>query len=273
MRIVFIGDIFGRSGREALEKYMPRIQQELQPDIVICNGENAANGAGITEKICKQFYEWGVDVITTGNHVWDQREIIPYIARDKTLLRPINFPVGTPGSGAVKHRLKDGRTVLVVNAMARLFMDSIDDPFRGIRDVLANEKLGKTADAIFVDFHGETTSEKMSFAHHIDGQVTAVVGTHTHVPTADCHILEKGTAYQTDAGMTGDYDSVIGMDKKIAMHRFVKKMPSERMRPAKGKATLCGCLVVANEKTGKAKSIEPIRLGGVLPEVMPEKVA
>lgn len=272
MRIVFIGDIFGRSGREALEKYMPRIQKDIKPDVVIVNGENAANGAGITEKICKQFYEYGVDVITTGNHVWDQREIIPYIARDKSLLRPINYPEGTPGSGVYKHRLKDGRTITVVNAMARLFMDSIDDPFRGIRDVLANEKLGKTTAAIFVDFHGETTAEKMAFAHHIDGKVTAIVGTHTHVPTADAHVMDKGTAYQTDAGMTGDYNSVIGMDKDIAMQRFVKKMPGERMRPANGKATLCGCLVIANDKTGKAKSIEPIRLGGVLPEAMPESI-
>lgn len=270
MRIVFIGDIFGRSGREALEKYMPRIQEDLKPDVVIVNGENAANGAGITEKICKQFYEYGVDVITTGNHVWDQREIIPYIARDKSLLRPINYPEGAPGKGVYKHRLKDGRTITVVNAMARLFMDAIDDPFKGIRDVLANEKLGKTSDAIFVDFHGETTAEKMAFAHHIDGKVTAIVGTHTHVPTADAHIMDKGTAYQTDAGMTGDYDSVIGMNKDIAMQRFVKKMPGERMRPANGKATLCGCLVISNDKTGKAKSIEPIRLGGILPEAMPE---
>ena len=270
MRIVFIGDIFGRSGREALEKYLPKIRAELKPDIVIVNGENAANGAGITEKICKQFYEYGVDVITTGNHVWDQREIIPYIARDKTLLRPINFPHGTPGYGTYKFKLTDGRTILVVNAMARLFMDPLDDPFKAMRDVLEKEKLGKTCDAIFVDFHGETTSEKMSLAHHLDGRITALVGTHTHIPTADCHVLENGTAYQTDAGMTGDFDSVIGVQKEIAMHRFVKKMPGERMRPAKGKATLCGCFIVSNDKTGKAQSIEPIRLGGILHQTMPE---
>lgn len=271
MRIVFIGDVMGRSGREALEKHLPRVHEELEPDVVIVNGENAANGAGITEKICKEFYGWGVDVITTGNHVWDQREVIPYIARDKKLLRPLNFPPGTPGNGSCKHKLKDGRTITVVNAMCRLFMDPLDDPFRAINEFLAQEKLGKTTDAIFVDLHGETTSEKMSFAHYIDGKVTGVVGTHTHIPTADTHVLEKGTAYQTDAGMTGDYNSVIGVEKEIAMHRFIKKMPGERMRPAKGAGTMCGCLIISNDKTGKAKSIEPIRLGGVLPEVFPGK--
>ena len=150
--------------------------------------------------------------------------------------------------------------------MARLFMDAIDDPFRAIKEFLDEEKLGKTTDAIFVDFHGETTSEKMSFAHYIDGQVTAVVGTHTHIPTADHHVMEKGTAYQSDAGMTGDYDSVIGVEKDLAMHRFIKKMPGEYYRPASGKATVCGCFIVSNDKTGKAKSIEPVRIGGILSE-------
>ncbi|MCC6597479.1 MAG: TIGR00282 family metallophosphoesterase [Alphaproteobacteria bacterium] len=269
MRIVFIGDIMGRSGREALEKYLPEIRENLEPDVVIVNGENSSNGAGITEKICKQYYEWGVDCITTGNHVWDQREIIPYIGRDPRLLRPINFPPGTPGSGLYKHRIADGRTVSIVNAMGRLFMDSLDDPFRSLVEMLAQERLGETTGAIFVDFHAETTSEKMSLAHYLDGRVSAVVGTHTHIPTADAHVLSKGTAYLTDAGMTGDYDSVIGVEKEIAMHRFIKKMPGERMRPASGAGTLCGCLVVTNDKTGLAHSIEPIRLGGCLPRVMP----
>ena len=270
MRIVFIGDIMGRTGREAMAKHLPRIREELKPDIVIVNGENAAHGQGITGKICKEFYEKGVDCITTGNHIWDQREIIPYIARDKSLLRPINYPPGTPGNGVYKHRLDDGRTVTVVNAMARLFMDPLDDPFRAMKEVLDKESLGKTTDAIFVDFHGETTSEKMSMGHYLDGKVTAVIGTHTHVPTADAHIMKKGTAFQADAGMTGDYDSVIGVDKNIGMHRFVKKMPGERMRPAKGPATLCGCLIEVSDKTGKAKAIHPIRMGGVLPEAFPE---
>ncbi len=270
MRIVFIGDIFGRSGREALEKHLPRIKKDLQPDIVIVNGENAANGAGITEKICKEFYEWGADCITTGNHVWDQRAIIPYIARDAKLLRPVNYPPGTPGNGVYKHRLSDGRQITIVNAMARLFMDPLDDPFQAIKAILEKEVLGKTTNAIFVDFHGETTSEKMSFGHYVDGRVSAVVGTHTHVPTADNHVMTNGTAYQSDAGMTGAYDSVIGVEKDIAMHRFVKKVKGERMLPASSEGTLCGCLIITNDDTGLAKSIQPIRMGGILHNIMPE---
>ena len=235
MRIVFIGDIMGRSGREALEEHLPRVKDELEPDVIIVNGENAANGAGITEKICKQFYELGVDCITTGNHVWDQREIIPYIERDEKLLRPINYPEGTAGKGVYKHRLSDGRQITIVNAMAQLFMATLDDPFRALRGFLAEEQLGRNTDAIFIDFHGEAASEKMSMGHYVDGKASAVIGTHTHVPTADAHIMKNGTAYMTDAGMTGDYDSVIGVEKEIAMHRFIKKTPGERMRPAKTK--------------------------------------
>jgi len=264
MRILFIGDIMGRSGREALEKYLPQLKEQHSPDIVIVNGENAANGTGITEKICKQFYEWGADVITTGNHVWDQREIISYIARDDRLLRPVNLMPGTPGNGTCRFRLEDGRDVLVINAQTRLFMASSNDPFSAVLDIVKKESLGRGVAAIFVDLHGEATSEKMSFAHFLDGKVSAVIGTHTHVPTADAHVLKGGTAYMSDAGMTGDYDSVIGVEKDIAVHRFVKDTPSERMRPAKGEATLCGALVEVSDKTGLAESIRPIRLGGVL---------
>ena len=260
----------GRSGREALEKYLPKLKAELKPDVIIVNGENAASGAGITEKICAAFYELGVDCITTGNHIWDQREIIPYIARDKKLLRPMNFPEGTPGNGAYKMQLADGRTIITVNMMARLFMDPLDDPFKKMKDFLSDQQLGKTANAIFVDFHGETTSEKLSFGHHFDGRISAMVGTHTHVPTADAHVLTKGTAYMTDAGMTGDYDSVIGVEKDIAIHRFVKKMPGEKMRPANGPGMVSGCFIITDDKTGKAQSIEPVRLGSVLTEAMPK---
>jgi len=270
MRIVFIGDIFGRSGREALQKHLPKIKSDLSPDVIIVNGENAANGAGITEKICKEFYEWGVDVITTGNHVWDQREIIPYITRDEKLLRPMNYPATSPGSGVYKHHLADGRTIVIVNAMCRLFMDALDDPFAAMKKLTEQERLGKTANAIFLDFHGETTSEKMSMAHYMDGKVSCVIGTHTHAPTADAQVLPSGVAYMSDAGMTGDYVSVIGVDKDIAMNRFVKKMPGERFRPANGEATLCGALIVTNDETGKAKSIEPIRIGGALHPEWPQ---
>lgn len=270
MKILFIGDIMGRSGREALQKYLPKLKQDLDPDVVIVNGENAANGAGITEKICKEFYDWGVDCITTGNHVWDQREIIPYIDRDKNLLRPLNYPPGTPGNGSIKYQLVDGRSILIINVMCRLFMDTLDDPFRCTAELLRQETLGKTNQAVFVDIHGETTSEKMSFAHHFSGKVSAVIGTHTHIPTADAHVMEGGVAYMSDAGMTGDYDSVIGVEKHIAIHRFVKKTPSERMRPAKGKGTLCGAYILTDDQTGKAVKIEPIRVGGILSKNMPK---
>ncbi len=264
MRIVFIGDIFGRSGREALQAHLPKIKDELNPDVIIVNGENAANGAGITEKICKEFYEWGVDVITTGNHVWDQREIIPYITRDEKLLRPINYPTGSPGSGVYRFRIADGRTITIVNAMCRLFMDAMDDPFAAMNKLVGEERLGQNTNAILLDFHGETTSEKMSMGHYMDGKVSCVIGTHTHIPTADAQILPGGTAYMSDAGMTGDYVSVIGVDKDIAMNRFIKKMPGERFRPSSGEATLCGALIVVDENTGLAKAIEPIRIGGSL---------
>lgn len=270
MRIVFIGDVFGRSGREAIQKYLPEIQERLSPDVIIVNGENAANGKGINDKQAEKFIDLGADVITTGNHVWDQRQIIPYIARQPRLLRPINFKADTPGSGAYTLNAKNGKRITVVNVMSRLFMQMIDDPFEAMDVFLSGHKLGKDTDAIFVDFHGEATSEKMALGHHLDGRVTAVVGTHTHIPTADTHIMEKGTAYQSDAGMTGDYDSVIGVRKDIAIHRFVKDIPGEKAMPANGNATLCGCLVVSNDTNGKALSIEPLRTGGKLQEVWPQ---
>lgn len=269
MKILFLGDVFGRSGREALERHLPGLKQKFLPDIVIVNGENAANGAGITEKICKEFYAAGADVITTGNHVWDQREIIPYIGRDPNLLRPANFPEGTVGAGLVRYRVADGRTIVVVNMMGRLFMDTLDDPFAKMESILRQEILGQNCHAIFVDFHAETTSEKMAFAHHFDGRVSGVIGTHTHVPTADAHIMPGGTAYLTDAGMTGDYNSVIGVEKHISIHRFVKKIPGEKLKPASGEATVCGALVVTNDATGKAVSIEPLRIGPILGNAMP----
>jgi len=264
MKILFIGDIFGRSGREALEQHLSALKAEHNPDITIVNGENAANGKGITGKICKEFYDWGVDVITTGNHVWDQREILAYINKDEKLLCPINFPKDTPGQGLIRYKLADGREVLVINAMARLFMDAMDDPFAILNDLVEKEKLGQSIAAIFIDFHGETTSEKMSLAHYLDGRISALIGTHTHIPTADAHIMENGTAYMTDAGMTGDYNSVIGVRKDIAYHRFVRKTPhTERMIPANGEATLCGAIIEVQE-SGLAKSIKPIKIGGIL---------
>ncbi len=269
MRILFIGDIFGRDGRDALKKHLPDLKEKLLPDVIIVNGENAAHGIGITEKHCKKFYDWGVDVITTGNHVWDQREIITYIDRDKKLLRPINFPIGTPGNGYIIHTTPSGDNILIINAMARVFMDSIDDPFKAVHNVVENNMLGQKINAIFLDFHGETTSEKMAMGHYLDGRVSAVVGTHTHVPTADSHILVGGTGYQTDAGMTGNYDSVIGVKKHIPIAKFTKKMPTERMSPAEGEATLCGTLIETGAN-GLCKNIAPVRVGGRLSQEIPD---
>jgi metallophosphoesterase (TIGR00282 family) len=268
MRILFVGDIMGRSGREALKAHLPALKEELSPDVIIVNGENAAHGIGITEGICKEFYGLGVDVITTGNHVWDQREILTYIDRDKKLLRPLNFPDGTPGYGSYLHTLADGRKILVINAMGRIFMDALDDPFRLVNAIVDSHKIGTKCDAIFLDMHAETTSEKMAMAHYLDGRVSAVVGTHTHIPTADCQVLERGTAFQTDAGMTGDYNSVIGVKPHIPIHRFTKKTPSDRMSPADGEATLCGTFIVTGSN-GMAKNIAPVRIGGRLKGEMP----
>ena len=269
MRLLLCGDIVGRAGRTVVIEHMPRLRRELRLDFVVANGENAAHGFGITDTICAELYAAGVDVITTGNHVWDKREIISYIGGDPRLLRPINFPAGTPGKGHGIFSLADGRKLLVVNAMARLFMDAIDDPFTGMDKLLAAHPLG-AVDAILVDFHGEATSEKMSMGHFCDGRVSAVIGTHSHVPTADAQILPNRTGYQTDAGMCGDYDSVIGMQKEAAVLRFVRKMPGERLQVAEGEATLCAAFVETDDATGLARRIAPLRLGGRLAAHWPE---
>ena len=263
MRLLLCGDIVGRAGRAVVIANIARLRRELGLDFVVANGENAAHGFGITDAICAELYAAGVDVITTGNHVWDKREIIPYIDGDPRLLRPINFPPGTPGRGHGIFALADGRKVTVVNAMARLFMDAIDDPFAGVDKLLAAAPLG-AGNAILLDFHGEATSEKMSMGHFCDGRVSAVIGTHSHVPTADAQILPKGTAYMTDAGMCGDYDSVIGMQKDGAVARFVRKMPGDRLQVADGEATLCAAFVETDDATGLALRVAPLRLGGRL---------
>jgi metallophosphoesterase (TIGR00282 family) len=263
MRILLCGDVVGKSGRDVVIRELPRLRRELLLDFVVANGENAAHGFGITDKICEELYAAGVDVITTGNHVWDRREIIAYIDGDPRLLRPINFPPGTPGRGHGVFALADGRRLMVVNAMARLFMDAIDDPFAALERLLGAHPLGDV-DAILVDFHGEATSEKMSMGHFCDGRASAVIGTHSHVPTADAQILPKGTAYMTDAGMCGDYDSVIGMQKESAVARFVRKMPGERLQVAEGEATLCAAFIETDDATGLARCIAPLRVGGRL---------
>lgn len=263
MKILFIGDIMGRAGREALETHLPKIKERYKPDAIVVNGENAAHGNGINPKMCEAMFSLGVDCITSGNHIWDQREIMPYIQRERRLLRPVNFPAGAPGNGAYKLTAMNGQTLVVINAMARLFMDAMDCPFQAVENILKTERLGQTCDAIFVDFHGESTSEKMAFGHYFDGRISGVIGTHTHIPTADYHVMKGGTAYMSDAGMTGDYDSVIGIEKNVAIHRFTKKIPGPKKQPASGPGCLCGAIIETGAG-GKATSIEPIRVGAIL---------
>ena len=270
MRIMFFGDVMGRSGRDGLAKHLPRLKADYKPDVIIVNGENAAAGFGVTDKIAQDFYALGVDCITTGNHIWKQKELVMTIDRDPKLLRPLNFQEGTPGRGAYVHSLSGGRKIVIINIMGRVFMDPVlDNPFAVVDKFLATTRLGTGAAAIFVDFHAETTSEKMAFAQYVDGRVSAVVGTHTHIPTADEQILPKGTAYQSDAGMCGDYDSVIGMKKEQSIWRFTRPIPGERMTPAEGEATVSGVLIDTNDATGLAASIQSVRVGGRLRERLP----
>lgn len=269
MKILFCGDVVGRSGRDAIATHLPALRRRLAPDFVVANGENAAHGFGITARLVEELCACGIDVITSGNHVWDQREIIGDIDQEPRLLRPLNFPAGTPGLGARTLEDARGRRLLVVNVMGRLFMDALDDPFAVTERVLAGYRLGATVDAILIDVHAEATAEKQAFAYAVDGRVSVVVGTHTHVPTADVRILPGGTAFQSDAGMTGDYDSVIGMRAPSPVQRFVRKMPADRLEPADGEGTLCGLFVTLDPASGRAVSAEPVRVGGCLSETLP----
>ncbi len=269
MRLLFLGDVVGRAGRDAVVAALPGLRARLRLDLVIVNAENAAHGFGLTPEIARTLFSAGADVLTLGNHAWDRREIIPYIEGEPRLLRPLNFPPGTPGRGAGVFAAGQ-RKVLVANVMGRLFMDALDCPFQATRALLAGHGMGRTVDAVVLDFHAEATSEKQSFAHSFDGAASLVVGTHTHVPSADARILPGGTAYQTDAGMCGDYDSVIGMQKAGAAMRFWKKLPGERLAPAEGEAAVCGVFVETDDATGKALRVAALRQGGGLSPTMPE---
>jgi 2',3'-cyclic-nucleotide 2'-phosphodiesterase len=264
MRILFLGDVLGRSGRNAVCERLPFLREQLAPDFVIVNGENAAGGFGITEQIFQDLRDAGADAVTTGNHVWDQREALIFIGRQNRLLRPLNYPAGTPGAGSGLFRAANGADVLVLNVMGRIFMDPLDDPFQAIEREISACPLNRGADAIFIDVHAEASSEKQALAAAFDGRVTAVIGTHTHVPTADARVMPGGTAYMTDAGMCGDYNSVIGMDKSEPIQRFMTKIPSGRFAPALGPATICGALIETDVKTGLAISIEAVRDGAPL---------
>src|SRR5882762_4886463 len=270
MRTLFIGDIVGRSGRAAVLERLPRLVRDWRLDFVAVNGENAAGGFGITEAIYQEFVDAGADAVTGGNHSWDQKEALVFIERAPKLLRPINFPAGTPGRGVALIEAKNGARVLIVNAMGRIFMDPLDDPFTAVERELAACPLKQSADAIIVDIHAEATSEKQAMGHFCDGRASLVVGTHTHVPTSDHRVLAGGTAFMTDVGMTGDYDSVIGMNKTEPLQRFVRRIPSGKFEPAGGPATLSALAVETDDATGLALRVAPVRLGGQLSEALPE---
>jgi len=269
VKIVYLGDLVGRSGRRIVAEKLPEIQEKLKPDAIIVNGENAAAGFGITEKIAKELFDLGVAVISTGNHVWDQKDTKRYINTEPRMIRPINYPEGAPGKGSVIVEDKRGRGILVINVMGRIFMDPLDDPFKAVENELKKHQLGATVKFILVDIHAEATSEKMAMGQFLDGRVSLVVGTHSHIPTADAQIFDGGTAYQTDAGMCGDYNSVIGMDKVEPINRFTKKIRGDRYSPALGDGTLCGVFVQTDDSTGLAIRVEPIRMGARLIENFP----
>jgi 2',3'-cyclic-nucleotide 2'-phosphodiesterase len=269
MRILFFGDIVGRSGRTAALAQMPKLIAQWKLDLVVVNGENAAGGFGITEAIYNELIDSGADAITLGNHAWDQREALVFIERAPRLIRPVNYPAGTPGRGSALIDTKNGKRALVINAMGRVFMDALDDPFAVVERELAACALGQGADAIILDMHCEATSEKQAMGFFCDGRVSLMVGTHTHAPTADHRILPGGSAFVSDVGMTGDFNSVIGMNKDEPLNRFLRKIPGSKFEPATGVATLCAIAVETNDKTGLATKVGAVRLGGVLEEARP----
>jgi 2',3'-cyclic-nucleotide 2'-phosphodiesterase len=269
MKLLFLGDVMGRSGRDAVTERLPGIIERYGFDFVVVNGENASHGKGLTELHFNAIRNAGADVVTLGDHAFDQRETISFIERETSLVRPINMPPGTPGRGAMFVESRSGYRVLVINALGRVFMGPADDPFRAVEAAVAACPLGEQADAIIVDFHTEATSEIQAMGHFLDGKVSLVVGTHTHIPTADQRILRGGTALMADAGMCGDFDSVIGTETDEPLNRFLTGIPNGRFSPADGEATLCGVAVETDPRTGLANKVLPVRLGGSLAQAEP----
>jgi len=270
MRLLFLGDIVGRSGRKAVLEALPDLRRRYKLDFVAINGENSAGGFGITEQIMNELIDAGADVVTLGNHAFDQREALVFIERQPRLLRPINYPPGTPGRGSGLFRAANGAEVLVINALGRVFMSDMDCPFRAIdHEVTACGLKQGAADAIMIDFHAEATSEKQSLAYFLDGRVSGIVGTHTHAPTADHRVLPGGTAYMSDIGMCGDYNSVLGMDTAEPINRFLTRIPRERFEPALGPATVSGLAIEIDDASGLALQVGVLRVGGVLSPAEP----
>ena len=265
MNILILGDVIGASGREAIIKKLPNLIKQKKIDFVIVNGENAADpGVGITKKNVEEFFKAGADVITTGNHIWDQTETMKFITSEERLLRPQNLVEGSPGKGFGIYNSKNNKKVAVINLMGNIFMKKCDDVFESAKKFIQSVKLKKDADFIVVDMHGEITSEKMAMGYLFDGKATMLVGTHTHVPTSDHRIMEKGTAYQTDIGMCGDYNSVIGMNRNNSLKKFFKDPSATKHYPSLGEATISGLMVIADNETGLANKVEPIVLGKCL---------
>jgi hypothetical protein len=269
MRVLFLGDVVGRAGRQAVVRQLPALRTRYKLDFVAVNGENSAGGFGITESICNDLLDAGADVVTLGNHAFDQKEALVFIERQPRLIRPINYPPGTPGRGSGIFRAANGADVLVINAMGLIFMPELADPFRAVDAEIAACGLKQGADAILIDLHAEATSEKQAMGCFVDGRASLVVGTHTHAPTADERVLPGGTAFITDIGMCGDYDSVLGMDKGEPINRFLTKIPRARMEPAMGPATISGVAVEIDDATGLATRVTGLRLGGVLTPTEP----
>lgn len=265
MKLLFLGDVVGRAGRAAVTEWLPRLRADWALDFVVVNGENASSGAGLTPEHAKVLLAAGADCLTLGDHAFDQKDMLQFIETEPRIIRPLNFAKQAPGKGARVFTGRDGRKVLVLQALGQVFMKRpFDDPFSAVETVLKTYPLGGVASATILDFHAEATSEKMAMGHWCDGRASLVVGTHTHVPTADAQILTAGTAYLTDAGMCGDYNSVIGMDRQEPLRRFVTGMAKGRFEPANGPATLSGVYVETDDQTGHAARVAPVRLGGRL---------
>jgi metallophosphoesterase (TIGR00282 family) len=269
MRLLFLGDVVGKTGRDAISERLPRLIETHRFDFVVVNGENASHGRGLTEGHFQNLRDAGADVVTLGDHAFDQRDTLSYIAREPMLIRPINMPEGTPGRGANLVEGRNGHRVLVINALGRVFMDPIDDPFRAVEAAIAACPLGEQADAVIVDFHTEATSEIQAMGFFLDGRASLVVGTHTHIPTSDHRILKGGTALMADAGMCGDYDSIIGVEADEPLNRFLTGIPSGRFTPAEGEATLSGIALETDPRTGLCTRLFPVRIGGTLAQAVP----
>lgn len=270
MRILYLGDVMGRAGRRAITERLAGLKARLKADFTIVNGENASGGMGLTGGHAQVLLEAGADCITLGDHAFDQKDMLSFIESEPRIIRPLNFAREAPGRGARVFEATQGRKVLVAQILGQVFMKRpFDDPFSAIDSVLRAHPPGGLVQAAVVDIHAEATSEKMAVGHYCDGRASLVVGTHTHVPTADAQVLPRGTGYLSDAGMCGDYDSVIGMEKAEPMRRFLTGMSRDRFTPAEGEATICGVLVVTDDRTGMARSVEPVRDGGRLQQIHP----